>query len=605
MLPDSSASWIEGERVRSVYQQALLTLLVTVINAVLTAIALAPVVNHGFLSIWVAMIVIASAVRCAIRQRYFRQAAHHDSGVWARLSILGSLMTGLCWGLGATFMFPAGETYQLFFAFVVGGMCAGAVAVNSAHLPSVLAFVLPASLPLAGRFLAEGSPPHIVSGLMILVFAGALSLISLRAHRAFGERVRLQGTLTRQQRELNEANAQLRHEMAERQKAEARLHRMEKMDALGQLTGGVAHDFNNLLTVILGNLDMIARQPDDPATVKRLASSAFAAGQRGGELIEKLLSFARRQVLQTATVNPNRLISDFLPLLQRAIGETVAVELMLDPQLDPTRVDPSQFQAALLNLAVNARDAMPSGGQLRIETRNVALGQGHLADMPEARPGDYLRITVSDTGIGMDPATTARAFDPFFTTKEVGKGTGLGLSQVYGFVHQAGGHCRLQSAPGRGCTVDLYLPRSDSTSLQSGDPTGLRNVVPLRHAAGGEVVLVVEDEDAVRDMAAESLRALGYGVLSAPDARVALDVLRGPTRVDILFSDVVMPGGMNGGQLALQARLLRPKLKVLLTSGYTITATGGARELPEGVPLLRKPYLREDLAAQLQAALGS
>lgn len=596
---------IETERVRSVFQQAPVTLLVTVINAILTAIVLAPVVSHRLLSVWAGMIVAVSVARWAVRQSFLRRSPQSAQvRRWAALSVLGSLATGVLWGVGATVLFPVSETYQLFLAFVVGGMCAGATTVNSAHLPSVLAFILPASLPLAASFLAEGSTPRLVSALMILVFASALSLTSLLAHRAFGERIRLQLALDRQGRELSDANERLRGEVAERRNAEAALRQAEKMEAMGQLTGGVAHDFNNLLTVILGNLDMIASRPDDPASVERLARSAFTAGRRGTELTDKLLSFARRQVVQPETVNPNRLMSEFLPLLQRAVGETVAVELVLDSQLDQTRVDPNQFQAVLLNLAVNARDAMPSGGRLRIETRNVALGLEDAADMPEVRPGNYLCIIVTDSGTGMDPAIAARTFEPFFTTKEVGKGTGLGLSQVYGFVRQAGGHCRLRSAPGQGCAVELYLPRSArAMSARPAEAAAHGNIVRLRQAAG-EIVLVVEDDDAVRDMAAQSLQTLGYRVLSAPDGRVALEMLHGPRRVDVLFSDVVMPGGINGAQLAVDARRLRPELKVLLTSGYTTTATGGASDLPEGVPLLRKPYLREDLAAKLRAVLG-
>ena len=300
-------------------------------------------------------------------------------------------------------------------------------------------------------------------------------------------------------------------------------------------------------------------------------------------------------------VNLNRLLSEFEPLLRRAVGEDVAVVLDLDPRLDPVRIDPGQFQAAVLNLAGNARDAMPAGGTLTVATRNLSLGPGAPGGDAEASPGAYVAATVSDTGGGMDAATAARAFEPFFTTKEVGRGTGLGLSQVYGSARQAGGFCRLRSTPGAGCTVEIVLPRS----TEAGAAEAESRAMPLRRAAGGEAVLVVEDEDALRDMAAESLQTLGYRVTTARDAREALAILRGEARIDILFSDVVMPGGMNGAQLAAEAGAIRPGLKVLLTSGYTTTATGGTRELPDGVPLLRKPYLREDLAAKLHTVLAS
>ena len=386
-----------------------------------------------------------------------------------------------------------------------------------------------------------------------------------------------------------------------RRETEERLRQAERMEAVGQLTGGMAHDYNNLLTVILGSLDLIIRNPEAPPRVERLARNALVAARRGTELTEKLLAFSRRQVLQTETLNPNRLLQEFLPLLQRGVGEAIRIELQLDPVLDPTRIDPNQFQAALLNLAGNARDAMPDGGTLRIATSNIHVGpQDQLATLGLAA-GHHLRIAMSDNGTGMDAVTAARAFEPFFTTKDVGKGTGLGLSQVYGFAQQAGGICHVETSLGHGCSVSLYLPRSgEAPGTGSTD-----KVIPLRRVSGGEVVLVVEDDETLRDMAGESLTALGYSVMTASDARIALDLLSYPERIDILFSDVVMPGGMNGAQLAELARKMRPDLKVLLTSGYTTTATGGARELPEDVALLRKPYLREDLAAKLQSVLAS
>ena len=387
-------------------------------------------------------------------------------------------------------------------------------------------------------------------------------------------------------------------DVTERRQTAERLLQSERLEAIGQLTGGVAHDFNNLLTVILGSLDLISRRPDDAARVERLARNALAAGRRGTDLTEKLLTFSRRQIINLETVNLNHLLFDFRPLIQRTVGEQVVVEFDLDPRLHLGQLDQGQVQAAILNLAGNARDAMPNGGRFRIETRNLRLGTAEAAGLPDAIAGDYFGVILSDTGTGMDPATIARAFEPFFTTKEIGKGTGLGLSQVYGFVRQAGGHCRVRSAPGQGCVVELYFPRSVAAPST---PAASLHVLPLQRAANSEVVLIVEDEPSVLELAAISLTELGYSVLTAPDARVALDMLRGPSRVDILFSDVIMPGGMNGAQLAVEARVVRPDLRVLLTSGYTVTATGGARDLPEGVPMLRKPYLRENLAEKLRS----
>ncbi|NEU12897.1 response regulator [Methylobacterium sp. BTF04] len=385
----------------------------------------------------------------------------------------------------------------------------------------------------------------------------------------------------------------------ERRAAEDRMIQAQKMEAIGQLTGGIAHDFNNLLTVIVGNVDMIVRRPDNPQRVERLATSAMTAARRGAEVTEKLLSFSRRQVLRPETVNPNHLLKDFLGLLERAVGETVAVTLALDASLDPVRLDPGQFESAILNLAVNARDAMPVGGTLQITTENHVVTGTERPAVPDVEPGQYVLVTVVDTGTGMDAATAARAFEPFFTTKDVGKGTGLGLSQVYGFARQGGGHVRLDSEPGRGTTIALYLPRSTERAIE----VPAASLIPLRRAAEGEVILVVEDEPAVLEMAVESLGELGYRTLTATHAAEALARLAGPERIDIMFSDVVMPGGINGVQLSVEARRLRPGLRVLLASGYTGSALG-ENGVPADLPLLSKPYRREDLADKLRLVMG-
>jgi signal transduction histidine kinase len=386
-------------------------------------------------------------------------------------------------------------------------------------------------------------------------------------------------------------------DVTDRHEIEERLNQAQKMEAIGQLTGGVAHDFNNLLTAIVGNLDMISRTPGDTARVERLARTALQAASRGSDLTQKLLAFARKQVVQPETVNPNHLLTDFRDLLQRALGETIDLEIQLDPTLDPVRLDPAQFQSAVLNLSVNARDAMAEGGKLKIATRNMRIGEESSA-FPDARPGAYVVVSISDSGAGMEEGTLARAFEPFFTTKDVGSGTGLGLSQVYGFCRQTGGFARIESVVGQGTTVEMFLPRSaDRPDRASG---GL--ILPLRRAADGEVILVVEDDPAVLEMAVESLTDLGYQTLTAEDAQSALSILRSNARIDILFSDVVMPGGMNGVQLSVEAKRLRAELKVLLSSGYTGAALGSAG-LPNDMPILTKPYGREDLAKKLRMVL--
>ena len=421
---------------------------------------------------------------------------------------------------------------------------------------------------------------------------------TMASHLVFGVPVTLAlfgvawTALVRTRREA-QALARARHEIQRRETAEAALLRSQRLEAIGQMTGGVAHDFNNLLTVILGSADMLARRPNDPARVVRVAEQIALAARRGGEVTQQLLAFSRRQLINPELLELNKRLQDFKPLLDRAAREAVHVELDLEPLLGMVRLDPGHFEAAILNLVGNARDAMPHGGRVVISSRNVLLttAQGELG------PGEYVRVAVTDNGAGMDPATIGRAFEPFFTTKEIGKGTGLGLSQVYGFAKQAGGDARIISAPAEGTTVELLLPRA--VRDPPGSPSRGGAETP-GHLGGGEVVLVVEDEPGVRDMAVESLQGLGYHTVAYASARAALDRLRSSERVDVLFSDVVMPGGINGFQLAAEARRLRPGLKILLTSGFT----GSYRdEELRDLPLLTKPYDRDRLATQLSAIL--
>ncbi|HWK48105.1 MAG TPA: MASE4 domain-containing protein [Stellaceae bacterium] len=391
-------------------------------------------------------------------------------------------------------------------------------------------------------------------------------------------------------------------DVTDRRTMEDQLRQSQKMEAVGKLTGGVAHDFNNLLTVITGALELMLRHPEDSQRVARLSDNALKASRRGERLIKQLMAFSRQQVLRPETVNPNKLLLNFDPLVRGAIGEAVKLTLELDPSLDPVQIDPVQFEAVILNLVVNARDAMVGrGGGIVIESRNVLLDEAYTADSPEVVPGPYSLIAVSDTGHGMDTATMARAFDPFFTTKEVGKGSGLGLSQAYGFVKSAGGHIKIYSEVDVGTTVKLYLPKSaNSPRIEQ-----TRAAVPLRRAAYGETVLVVEDDLDVLSIAVLSLNELGYTVISATNARDALEQLGANIRIDILFSDVVMPGGMNGAQLAVEARRVRPDLKVLLTSGYTAAALANHHGLLDDVAVLGKPYGRDDLETKLRLVLSS
>ncbi|MBB5758431.1 signal transduction histidine kinase/CheY-like chemotaxis protein [Methylorubrum rhodinum] len=386
---------------------------------------------------------------------------------------------------------------------------------------------------------------------------------------------------------------------------EEALRQAQKMEAIGQLTGGVAHDFNNLLTVIVGGLDMMLRRPEQVDRVKRLAEAAMGAARRGEQLTQQLLAFSRRQMLRPQTLNPNRLLLDFKPLAERAAGAAVELAFDLDPALDPIRIDPAQFEAAVLNLVVNARDAMEAAdghARIAVTSRNVRLGTGAVADRG-VPPGPYVAVSVTDTGSGIPADKLQRVFEPFFTTKEVGKGTGLGLSQVYGFTRSAGGFARIDSEVGQGTTVNLFFPRStDPAGEEVG--TGPAASIPLRRAGEGETVLLVEDDEQVLAMATESLEELRYRVVVARNAAEALGHLTGVERIDILFSDVVMPGGMNGSQLAVEAQRLRPGIKVLLTSGYVANLDEGQVIGRGELAVLNKPYRRDELARSLRLVLG-
>ena len=401
--------------------------------------------------------------------------------------------------------------------------------------------------------------------------------------------------------QLDEARALAEERNAELVRSREELAQAQRLEAIGQLTGGVAHDFNNLLTVVIGNLDLISGARGDPVKIERLVQSALKAARRGEHLVRQLLTYARRQINHPQTVNLNQLITNIENLIHRVIGEQIEIVSVLSPVLAPVQIDPAQFETAILNLAINSRDAMAGGGRITIETRNVTVDQQYAASDPEIAPGPYVMIAVSDSGAGMTPAVLARAFDPFFTTKEVGKGSGLGLSQVYGFAKTAGGYVTIYSELCIGTTVKLYLPQS-SNRVAVLEPVA--EAPSLRSARGRGTILVVEDDHDVLGVTAESLRELGYQVVTAVDAARALEILRGDQPIDLLFSDVIIPGGTNGAQLAVTARRVRPDLKVLLTSGYTAAALSLEHGLPDNLDVVGKPYQRDELAKKLRLAIG-
>ena len=399
-------------------------------------------------------------------------------------------------------------------------------------------------------------------------------------------------------RRLDHAIALAEQRNLELARSRGELAQAQRLEAIGQLTGGVAHDFNNLLTVVIGNLELILGARGARDKIERLAQSALKAAHRGEHLVQQLLTYARRQISNPQTVDLNRLVTDIESLIHRVIGEQIEVITTLSQSLAPVQIDQAQFETALLNLAINSRDAMPGGGRITIETRNVTLERK--TDDTAWKPGLYAMVAVSDNGTGMTPEVLARAFDPFFTTKEVGKGSGLGLSQVYGFVNAAGGHVEITSKLGSGTTVTLYLPQSSNSATV---PRSAREGPPSRLSSSRGTVLVVEDDEDVLAVTAESLREFGYQVITAVNAAGALEILRSDQPVDLLFSDIVIPGGTDGVQLAEEARYVRPGLKVILTSGYAAAALNLEHGAPLTLEVLGKPYQRGELAKKLRQVM--
>jgi signal transduction histidine kinase len=389
-------------------------------------------------------------------------------------------------------------------------------------------------------------------------------------------------------------------DMTKRAQAEGVLREAQKMQAIGQLTGGIAHDFNNLLQVILGNLEFVrAKLTDDAKLQQRIERAAWAA-QRGATLTGQLLAFARKQPLAPAAIDLAATMPDLIPLLRRTLGEHIEVRYVETAGLWPAMADPAQLESAVLNLALNARDAMPGGGRLTIELGNKVLDEEYARHHAEVTPGDYAMVAVSDTGHGMTPEVVARVFEPFFTTKPDGKGTGLGLAMVFGFVKQSAGHVKIYSEPGEGTTVKIYLPRAvgAATAVQ-------RTGSPVELPRGSATVLVVEDEAAVREIACAILADLGYRVLEAADGEEALRVFGAhAATVDLLLTDVVLPGKVRGRELSERVRAIRPEVRVLFMSGYTENSIVHHGRLDDGVQLIGKPFKREQLARKVAEALG-
>ena len=528
-------------------------------------------IPHGACLLWKPELIWLNAVSDAlVAGALFTTAFVLAFFAWRRRSDLMLMFRSVFWAI-AIFVAVCGVTRLLSIltlwvpAYGIEGLANGFLALISVALTAAMLLMLPRILVLPTRIQLQ------------------------QAYAALDEEVRQRRNAEAMVKRFQEIEA-----------TESQVRQAQKMEAIGQLTGGVAHDFNNILTVITGTIEILDEAVKDRPHLAQITNLMSAAAARGADLTQHLLAFARRQPLQPRSVDINALVIEAARLLRPTLGEQVEIESMLAHDSVPALIDPSQLSTAILNLALNARDAMPNGGKLTLETRNVVLDENYAAMSSEVSPGNYVMIAVSDTGVGIPGSQLEKVFEPFYTTKEVGKGSGLGLSMVYGFVKQSNGHIRIYSEEGHGTTVKLYLPQAAGVADALPAETGISEL-----ERGDETILIVEDDALVREYVVTQISRLGYDTLAASNAAEALAIINGPERIDLLFTDVIMPGGMNGRQLAIEAEMRRPGLKVLFTSGYTENAIMHHGRLDAGVLLLPKPYISSDLARMIRTALAS
>jgi signal transduction histidine kinase/CheY-like chemotaxis protein len=571
-----------------------MVLTVNVVNAALITLILGWYAEHTGWWIFFGLVVALTGVRAVAWTDYHRHKEPcRPTATWAQLTTLGSGLSGLLWGMGAAVLVSDNPVEEMFLAFVIGGMCAGAVFSFSYHLPTFIVYVVPAVLPLSGHFFLDGRLVYSAMGGMLVVFVAAMTFAAYNFKHSFARGVQLNVDLTQRTRDLVETNAQLAAEMGQRKTAEDHLRQAQKMEALGQLTGGIAHDFNNLLTAVIGNLEMAQSSTDIDPRMAGLLHAALSAAERGATLIRDLLTFAHRQSLHPREVDVSVVVDDAEKILKQTIGPDISLLIEADPGLRPAWVDPNQLELAILNLVLNARDAVPSGGTVQISAGDRwAEPEIAPAELP---PGEYVVVSVSDTGTGMSEETLARACEPFFTTKEIGCGSGLGLSMVQGFAEQSGGSIQIVSALGKGTMVELWLPRAVGGATESrSEEEGASVLRP-----GRARILVCDDDGDVRALVGALLRDNGYTVWEANNPALALQILERERPIDLFLVDYAMPE-MNGAAIINRAQSSQPGLKVLLITGYPEALRAGG---VSGVPLLAKPFKVAEVTSRVAEIL--
>jgi signal transduction histidine kinase/CheY-like chemotaxis protein len=582
---------IFAAQIRALYQHVPIVLLVNVVNSALVAIILASYKGQTWWLVFLALTIALSAAHVFGWARYRPEwGAVKSVTRWAAAATAGSGFSGLLWGVGSALLLPDNLAEQTFVAFVIGGMCAASLVAFSNYLPAFIAYVFPATLPLAARFFLDGWTVH---GDMIVVFAATITLAACNSTRGFVNALRLNFDLTERTKELISANRRLRSEMEQRRDAEDQLRQIHKMEAVGQLTGGIAHDFNNLLTVVIGHLEMVQdRVGADQRAVASL-QTALRAAERGAALTRHLLAFARRQHLDPKPVDIPGALAAAEKLLNQTIGPEIELSIHSEPDLHPAWVDPNQLELAILNLALNARDAMPGGGVLQIAAENRDRSTGKLP--PDLPPTGYVVVSVTDTGVGMNEEILLRAFEPFFTTKEAGRGSGLGLSIVHGFAAQSGGSVEIASIPGEGTKVDLWLPRATDDTFKCARLDPRPSIFEPRHAR----ILVCDDDPGVLAFVANALRDNSHIVWEADTPFEALAIIEREQLLDLLVVDYAMPG-MNGMAVIDRARASRRELKVVLMSGHADVLRSSSISR---IPLLAKPFKAAELRQRVSEVL--
>ncbi len=612
-----------AERVRILYSFPQ-RVIGNAINATLVAWVVWDLIDHMLLVAWLLLHIIVATLRMAAALAYRRRPPADDSARWERYFIWGTVAAGVLWGTSSSIVWLTPEiASHVFIAFVIAGMTSAAASMSYPSLPAYYCFSGLAALPLAAGYLLAADTIHIAMGLMTLLLVVLLSGQARIAHdtmvRSFrlqednrelvrnlsSARDNLETRVVERTAELDAANESLRTEMAARIETESRLQQSQKMEAIGQLTGGLAHDFNNLLAVIQGNAELLAERATDERE-KRELQAILRASTRGAQLTQRLLAFSRKQVLQPQAVDVNDLVGSMTEMLGRTLGGDVSITVQAAPNLPPALVDPGQLENAILNLAINARDAMPEGGIL-----NIASGAAYLSGDEEegivgmttpdsVKVGRYVVVEVADTGKGIPKDQLDKKWEPFFTTKKAGQGTGLGLSMVYGFVRQSGGQIKIESAVGEGTTVRIYLPCAEGELYRKSERADVTGI-----PGGKEYVFVIDDDHDILSLVEKYLARLGYRVVSAGSAEETFEKLAQHGNPDIFLSDVVLPGGNRSPAIVAGARRTLGPVKAVFMSGHAGRNFAEALGPDEKITLLNKPFELPELARVLRRALDS